>query len=187
MMTMKQVLWAATLSLGISMSANAAVVTFEDISPNDLADGYGGISGWASLGGPGISDTDLGGNGHKAFYGHEGMVSFDNAPVVFQGTLYKSYAAPQDEPPITAIELYFHGALVHSIFDPRAPLGLEWLASSYTGLVDKIYFRGGLEGFAIDDLTYEVSNVSPVPLPATWLMFTGGMAMLGLARRRKGA
>ncbi|MGZ8251975.1 MAG: PEP-CTERM sorting domain-containing protein [Methylophilaceae bacterium] len=181
MMTMKQVLWAAALSLGVSISANATVVTFDDIGPDYLADGYGGVSGWTSIG----QMQNANGDTNWRFWGYEGMISFDNAPVFFQGTLYESYAAPQDEPPITAIELYFHGALVHSIFDPRGPLGVEWLASGYTGLVDKIYFRGGLEGFVIDDLTYEVSNVSPVPQPATWLMFTVGLAMLALARRRK--
>ncbi|QSA97793.1 VPLPA-CTERM sorting domain-containing protein [Methylococcus sp. EFPC2] len=183
MVTKKQRLLASVLTLGLSMSAHAStVVTFEDISPNDLTDGYGGILGWASLGGVGIADKDLGGNGLKTFYGHEGMVSFDHSPVVFQGTYYKAYAVPQDEFPLTAIELWYQGKMVHSLQYLRSPLGLEWLASDYSGLVDKIYFRGGFEGFSIDDLTYEA--VSAVPLPASWMMFTGGLAVLGFVRRR---
>ncbi|WP_155931165.1 PEP-CTERM sorting domain-containing protein [Methylomonas sp. 11b] len=179
----KQRFLASMFALGLPMSAHAStVVTFEDISPNDLADGYGGISGWSALGSVGIADKDLGGNGHKALYGHEGMISFDHSPVVFQGTYYKAYAVPQDEFPLVAIELWYQGAMVHNLQYLHSPLGLEWLASGYSGLIDKIYFRGGLEGFSIDDLSYD--SVSSVPLPASWAMFAGGAAMLGFARRR---
>lgn len=52
----------------------------------------------------------------------------------------------------------------------------------YAGLVDHVYFRGGLTGFSIDDLTYD--TVSSVPLPASWAMFAGGAALLGFTRRR---
>lgn len=56
MMKNKQWLLAWVLALGLTMSAHAsAVVTFEDISPNNLMDGHGGISGWALQGGPDIS------------------------------------------------------------------------------------------------------------------------------------
>lgn len=171
------------LILGLSMSAQAStVVTFEDISPNDLADGYGGISGWTSVGSVGIADRDLGGNGLKAFYGQEGVLSFDHSPVVFQGTYYKAYAVPQDEFPLTAIELWYQGSIVHSLQYSAPISNLVWLASSYSGLVDHIYFRGGISGFSLDDLTYD--TVSSVPLPASWALFAGGAALLGFARRR---
>ena len=183
MVKKKQWFLAPMLALGLSMSAQAStVVTFEDISPNDLADGYGGISGWTALGGTGIGDKDLGGNGNKAFYGHQGAIHFDQSPVVFQGTYFKAYAVPQEEFPLTAIELWYQGAMVHNLQYSQPALGLEWLASGYSGLVDQIYIRGGLRGFSIDDLTYD--SVSAVPLPASWPMFAGGLAMLGLVRRR---
>lgn len=183
MVTKKQWVLTPLFALGLSMSAQAStLVTFEDISPNDLADGYGGISGWASLGGTGIGDKDLGGNGNKAFYGLQGAIHFDQSSVVFQGTYFKAYAVQQEAFPLTAIELWYQGAMVHTIQYSQPSLGLEWLASDYSGLVDQVYFRGGLRGFSIDDLTYE--SVNAVPLPASWPMFTGGLAMLGLIRRR---
>lgn len=178
----KQRFLASMLVLGLSMSVHAStVVTFEDISPNDLADGYGGISGWSALGGTGIGDKAFGGNGHYVFWGHEGMISFDHAPVVFQGTYYKAFAQ-DNETPLTAIELWYQGSLVSSFQYTGAPTqSMAWLGSGYAGLVDHIYFRGGLLGFSIDDLSYD--SVSSVPLPASWAMFAGGAAMLGFARR----
>jgi len=89
---------------------------------------------------------------------------------------------PQDQFPLAAIELWYQGTMVREIQYSRSPLGLEWLDSGYTGLVDKIYLRGGLEGFALDDLTYEAA--SAVPLPASGLMFSAGLGLLGYARRR---
>jgi len=179
----KQRFLASILALGLSMSAYAStVVTFEDISPNDLADGYGGISGWSALGGTGIGDKAFGGNGHYVFWGHEGVISFDHSPVVFQGTYYKAFAQ-ENETPLTAIELWYQGSLVSSFQYTGAPTqSMAWLGSGYAGLVDHIYFRGGLLGFSIDDLSYD--SVSSVPLPASWALFAGGAAMLGFARRR---
>lgn len=181
----KQRFLATMLTMGLSMSAQAStVVTFEDISPNDLTDGYGGISGWSALGGTGIGDKAFGGNGHYTFWGNGGMLSFDHAPVVFQGTYYKAFPLQQDyQSPLTAIELWYQGNMVSSFQYSGAPLqSMAWLGSGYAGLVDHVYFRGGISGFSIDDLTYD--TVSSVPLPASWAMFAGGAAMLGFARRR---
>lgn len=171
---------AALLCLGLPATSQAlTVVGFEDISPNDLADGYGGLSGWAGLGGPGIADADRGGQGLKVFYGHGGLLGFDGAPVRVFGAYYKSYAVPLDEPPQAAIELWYHGRQVASLVDPRSPLAMTWLATDYAGPVDTIRLRGGLEGFAIDDLSYERIPVSGVPDPAPWLLLSGGLALLG--------
>ena len=181
----KQQFIASLLALELSMSANAStVVTFEDISPNDLADGYGGISGWGALGGTGIDDKAFGGNGLYAFWGNEGMISFDQAPVVFRGTYYKAFPQQQDyQTPLTAIELWYQGSSVSSFQYTGAPLqSMVWLGSGYTGLVDHIYFRGGISGFSIDDLTYE--SVNSVPIPASWALFVDGVALLGFAPRR---
>lgn len=185
MMNNKRRLLGSALALGLSMSAQAStVVTFEDISPNDLANGYGGISGWSALGGTGIGDRAFGGNGRYAFWGTEGMISFDRAPVVFQGTYYKAFPQQTDyQPALTAIELWYQGSLVSSFQYLGAPLqNMVWLGSGYAGLVDHIYFRGGVSGFSIDDLTYD--SVSSVPLPASWALFAGGAALLSFARRR---
>jgi hypothetical protein len=168
--------------LASAMPCYATVVTFEDISPDDLADGYGGISGWTSAGS--IFSGTGEGVGNYLFYGNEGEVRFDSAPVTFEGTYYKAYAIDTSAPPITGIELFYQGLLVHSILDPQAPLALEWVASGYTGLIDKIYFRGGGEGFAIDNLTYTQAT-SPVPLPGAIPLFLSGAGLIAAARTRR--
>lgn len=184
---------SACLTPGIAQSAQT-VVTFEDVqtfpssSPvyetGQVADGYGGISGWSLFGeawkildpayGDGQIDTNF-------FYGSSGELIFDNAPVVLEGMYYKSYSADPVNP-ITSIELYYQGQLVHGILDPRAPLGMVWVASGYAGLVDKINIYGGGEGFSIDNLTY---STSPVPESKTYAMFLAGLGLIGLPRNRQ--
>jgi hypothetical protein len=168
-------------------SAPRTVVTFEDISPNDLADGYGRLAGWTGLGGPGIADRDVGGNGLKVFYGHRGTLTFLDAPVRVLGTLYRSYAPDLNEPPFAALELWYQGQAVASIIDPQSLNGLTWLSSAYTGPVDAVRFNGGTEGFAIDDFTYERLDVSSVPEPATALLLVGGFSALACSRGRRKA
>lgn len=192
-MNIQLTLTAASLSIcllsGVAQAAQT-VVTFEDIntSPSnsplyetgDIFDGYNGITGW-NLVGQAWKYDETGVIGEKYFYGSEGELSFDNAPVVFEGTYYKSYAADPVNP-ITSIELYYQGLLVHSVLDPRAPLGLAWVASGYSGLVDKLYIRGGGEGFSIDNLTY---STAAVPEPETYAMFLVGLGLVGFLKCRQ--
>lgn len=178
-------------------AVNATVVTFEDVDVQfetsplygtaALADGYAGISGWTNTGlvygfapQSGMSE----GVGNNYFYGQSGELSFDLAPVRFQGTYYKSYSTDFNQPPIASIELFYKGNLVHTIYDPLASLGLVWVSSGYTGLVDTIRLRGGSEGFAIDNLTYETASVGQVPLPASALLFASALFGMGLNRRK---
>jgi hypothetical protein len=185
-------LWSrciATILLLSSLAAQATsrtVVTFEDISPNDLADGYGRLAGWAGLGGPGIADRDVGGNGLKVFYGHRGTLSFLDAPVRFLGTFYRSYVPDLNEPPFAALELWYQGQPVASIIDPQSATGLTWLSSTYTGPVDAVRINGGIEGFAIDDFSYERLDVSPVPEPGSAWLLAGGLAAIARRRFRRG-
>lgn len=177
-----QLVSGALLALAFAMPSYAAVVTFEDIDPTSLADGYGGISGWNAAGS--IQSGTGEGVGDYLFYGMEGEIRFDSAPVTFEGTYYKAYATDPSEPPITGIELFYQGVLVHRILDPRAPLTLQWVASGYSGLVDKIFFRGGGEGFAIDNLTYTEAP-SQVPAPTAIPLFLSGLGILALASNRR--
>ena len=118
--------------------------------------------------------------GERWFYGSNGELRFDNAPVVFEGTYYQSYASDQNNP-ITSIELFYQGQLVHSILDPIASTNLVWVASGYSGLVDKIYLHGGGEGFSIDNLTY---SIAAVPEPSSYMLFLSGLSILGFIRRK---
>lgn len=195
-MNIQLALTATSLSICLFSGAAQAiqtVVTFEDIntvsttSPlyaiGDVVDGYNGITGWSLVGQAweALSGNLDGEIGTHFFYGSSGELSFDNAPVIFEGTYYKSYSADPVNP-ITSIELYYQGQLVHSILDPLAPLGLEWVASGYSGLVDKIYIRGGGEGFSIDNLTY---STAAVPEAETWVMLLAGLGLVGMMANRK--
>ncbi|MFT7772280.1 PEP-CTERM sorting domain-containing protein [Roseateles sp.] len=178
--------WAACALFCLNLPAIAQpsqVVTFEEISPNDLTDGYGGLAGWSGLGGSGIADRDMGGNGLKSFYGHGGVLTFLDSPVRVFGTYYKSYAVDLNEPAFSAVELWYQGQPVASIADPRTPLAMAWLTTNYSGPVDAIRFRGGMEGFSIDDLTYEPMQVSNVPEPAPWALLAAGLGLLARQRR----
>ena len=176
-----------------SVTAQATVVTFEDVniifdqSPvygtGDVADGYNGISGWGAVGKvwgyPAGEPNEA--IGERWFYGSNGELSFDQAPVIFEGTYYKSYASDPNNH-ITSIELFYQGRLVHSILDPLAGSNLVWIASGYSGLVDKIYLHGGGEGFSIDNFTY---SVAAVPEPSSYLLFLSGLTFVGLMSRKK--
>lgn len=163
--------------------ATPVVVTFEDVPATGLADGYGGMSGWLSMG-----DISLGSYSglDRDFYGPQtpsGALRFDSAPVVFNGTEYKSLVPFTGIPPTTAIELFYQGTLVHSILDPWGNT-LQWLPSGYSGLVDSIQFYGGIEGFVIDNLAYEVATTT-VPEPGSVLLVFSGLLGLGWVRRGK--
>jgi len=58
------------------------------------------------------------------------------------------------------------------------------VASGYAGLVDRIFIRGGGEGFAIDNFTYS-QGISAVPVPAASLLFLSGLSLFGLMRRKQ--
>lgn len=179
--------WVAGTLLLASVAVHAAsrtVVTFEDISPAELTDGYGRLAGWSDLGGFGIGDRDMGGNGLKVFYGDRGTLTFLDAPVRVLGTFYRSYVPDLNEPAFAAVELWYGGQQVASITDPRSVTGLTWLSNAYLGPVDAIHFNGGIEGFAIDDLTYERLDVSSVPEPASALLLAAGLTLLGRRRLR---
>lgn len=179
---------AFLLSLALTMApatqAGPVTITFEDIPATGISDGYGGISGWSFAG----SVVDGAGEGvdNYLFYGpatSTGELRFEGAPVVFHGTYYKSYAADWASP-ITSISLFYQGQLVRSILDPLVGGSLEWVASGYGGLVDTIRFQGGMEGFTIDNLRYEVATAS-VPEPGSALLMLSGLGILGVGARRR--
>lgn len=180
---MKQTIAAGILAMSCvaATSAYAAqtVIDFEDLTPwSTPIDGYGGASGWGTSGIVFASDGE--GQGQSMFLGaFTGEISFTDAPIIFEGTLFKSYNAI---PNYTSIGLYYQGQRVHTILDPQAPLSLVWVDSGYSGLVDKIRFLGGSEGYAIDNLTYSAASV---PEPEAYMLLLSGLGIVTLAARRK--
>lgn len=100
------------------------------------------------------------------------------APVIFDGAWF---TALDDAIDIT-FKLYRSGALVGTstmqldYADPST-----YLASGYTGLVDKIVVEGYQGYFAMDDFTFQA-----VPEPSTYALILAALGGMGLvARRRK--
>lgn len=170
----------------VSAQAAQTIVDFEGIpSWGTIEDFvYGGISGWNNAGSlsnhSGLTPPVLGENYFSSFPSG-GELHFDLAPVIFEGMYYKSLFDSNSQ---VIYDLYYQNQLVYSApFDPvNEPQDIYWLASGYSGLVDKIYFYGTSDGVIIDNLTYSTTTV-PVP-GAIWL-FGSGLAGLMLRASQK--
>ncbi|MBS3955416.1 MAG: PEP-CTERM sorting domain-containing protein [Methylomicrobium sp.] len=182
--------WASTLLAVVLNSgvANAATikVDFEGIFDWDLVDGYGGLSGWESMGGQVSSYSEFEAHdpalGENRLHTRAGELTFDQGPVIFQGMFYNYWGSDTD----ISFSLFYQGQKVYgSPLDAvNQPLDIYWLASGYAGLVDKIQFHGNSsDGFVVDNLTY---STNPVPLPgAVWLFGSGLAGLMFRARRSK--
>ncbi|MBD9358378.1 hypothetical protein [Methylomonas albis] len=179
--------WAMALLSASEAYASQTVLTFENLNDGDLVDGYGGISGWQA--GGGLRDysiypshqPDMGDRYFAVSYGGAEL-SFDSAPVVFEGVHYNFVGFDSN----ISYELYYQNQLVYSalLVPEDQPPEVYWLASGYSGLIDKIYFHGTSDGVVIDNLTY--SATAPVPLPgAAWLFGGGLVGLLARGRRRR--
>lgn len=180
-------LLAATLAAAGAANASRTVVDFEGIPSWGSIEGfvYGGISGWNYAGqlrnysiyqNP---QADMGANYFSAFPSG-GELHFDLAPVVFEGMYYRFVGYDSQ----ISYDLYYQDNLVYRApLDPEnQPADIYWLASGYSGLVDKIYFYGTSDGVVIDNLTY---STAPVPLPgAVWLFGSGLLGLLWQKGRR---
>ncbi len=180
--------WALALLSASEAYASQTVLTFENLSDGDLVDGYGGISGWQA--GGSLRDysiypshqPDMGDRYFAVAYGGAEL-NFDSAPVVFEGVHYNFVGFDSH----VSYDLYYQNQLVYSapLVPEDQPAEVYWLASGYSGLIDKIYFHGTSDGVVIDNLTY--STAAPVPLPgAVWLFGTGLAGLLCKARRTGG-
>jgi len=173
---------AATLSSVSDTYASPIVLTFENLYDWDLVDGYGGISGWQA--GGTLRDYSIYpshrpemGDSYFSVSPGGAELSFDAAPVVFEGIHYNFVGFDSH----VSYDLYYQDRLVYSapLVPENQPPEVYWLASGYSGLIDKIYFHGTSDGVVIDNLTY--STAAPVPLPgAAWLF---GVSLAGLFAR----
>lgn len=177
-MRIKTLFLSFILAVSFSTTAQAVTVTFENIPNHQIADGYGGISGWNEAGQ--VRDSGFGtGVGDYWFHSWGGELRFDNAPVVFEGVYYQSWGGNQAN---LSYSLYYQNQLVYSDpLDLNLPINPYWLASNYSGLVDKIYFYSSGDGIVLDNLTY---SITAVPEPSNYVLLLSGLAVMGLLRRR---
>lgn len=184
---MKKSLIAALLAASLAggqANASTTVVDFEGIFDWDLIDGYGGLSGWESMGGQISSYADFETQGPELgeyrLHTRAGELTFDQGPVIFQGLYYNYWGYDTD----ISFSLFYQGQKVYSspLDAANQPFTIYWLASGYSGLVDKILFHGqSSDGFIVDNLTY---TSAPVPLPGAAWLFASGLFGLLLHKRK---
>lgn len=177
-------LLVVALSSGGVASAAATVVDFEGIFDWDLVDGYGGLSGWDSMSGQVSSYSEFEmhdpATGENRLHTRAGELTFDQGPVIFQGMYYNYWGFDTD----ISFSLFYQGQKVYSapLDAANQPFDIYWLASGYSGLVDRIQFLGqSSDGFIVDNLTY---STAPVPLPGAVWVFASGLLGLLLHNRR---
>jgi len=176
-------LFAAVLSSVDAANAAVTVVDFEGIFDWNLVDGYGGLSGWESIGGQVSSYSEFEAHGpalgESRLHARAGELTFDQGPVIFQGMYYNYWGSDTH----VSFSLFYQGQKVYSaaLDATSQPLDIYWLASAYAGLVDKIQFHDrSSDGFIVDNLTY---SAAPVPLPNTAWVFASGLLGLFLQKR----
>ena len=167
--------------------ASATVLTFDDITTDDLvAANYGGLD-WSA------GDWFAFGGEQAPFTAHSGDVRItsgfgdaDAATAIglgdgktFQGAWFAGY-----EDVDVTFKLYEHGTLVATSSTLATSAAPAWLASGYTGLVDEVIVSSADQGaWVMDDLTFSAA----VPEPASMALMTGGLLVLAaVARRRRG-
>jgi len=174
---------AAIALLGCSWSSLAAttVVSFEDGAANlGTLEGYQGISGWDSLG---SVTSSSGGTGIGDYYFHarSGELLFDKGPIIFEGFHYNRWSGPGVLP---SYDLFYQGQLVFKgyVDTDAQPSDLYWVASGYSGRVDRIGFYAESDGIAFDNLTF---TAAPVPEPLSSAMLLAGLVLVSLSVKKR--
>ncbi|HOE67896.1 MAG TPA: PEP-CTERM sorting domain-containing protein [Candidatus Hydrogenedentes bacterium] len=195
----KRVAMAAILAVGFAVTAQATVLTFDDVGPNmtTIPNGYGGFD-WTNMS---VSDSRADYDASPGYvtgvvsdyftaynqWGHVATIAAST--FTFTGAYL---TAAWNEGLNIDVLGYRNGSLVYSstvVVDPYAP---TWFAFNYmdiTSLVMQSYggvdvIPGG-EGvhFVMDNFTFNESPV--VPEPATLLLLGVGIAGIGVRRFRR--
>ncbi len=186
---------AALLLLGGAGRAAAGIidVNFDDLTGSgQVPNGYGGInwsghwdyygspqSPYNAQSGPNRVYTDPGSPVYEQT--GENAFSFQN-PVIFNGAYFAGYAFAD-----LKFDLYYHNVLVFTSADLQPSATPTFLASGYSGLVDKVgVFSAAQDYFVMDDVTYQTVQRAGAPEPASLaLIGAGAMGLAGYAWRRR--
>ncbi|HVS37566.1 MAG TPA: PEP-CTERM sorting domain-containing protein [Gemmataceae bacterium] len=185
---------ATTLLAAAGRSAAGVIdVNFDNLSGQaQVPNGYGGVnwSGhWDYYGfsqppfnpqsGPNRIYTDYGspvasGPGENTF-------TFPN-PAVFLGAYFSGYSFAD-----LKFNLYYQNALVFTSADLKPSAAPTFLASGYSGLVDKVgVWSQTNDYYVMDDVTYEPALRAGAPEPASLaLVGVGALGMAGWVWRRR--
>ncbi len=187
---MKHTISRTALALAIAFAApwaaaDTTVLGFDDLtSAGALPAGYGGLdwsgSSWLAFEGPQAPYTAHSGSWRVATdFGSsdaDSSIRFTE-PSVFVGAWFAGYG----EATVT-VQMYLQGSLVATSPTLAPSETPSFLASGYTGLVDRLVFASPQQAFyAMDDFSFEAA---PVPEPQAWLLMAGGLALLALRRVR---
>lgn len=175
--------FAALGFAAVMASAQATVVTFDDVSIDDWSGStygsYGGASSW--VGGHLLSrDNAIFGTWGQFLRGLEIAVTFDS-PIVFDGTQYVGEGTLG----FSSYQLYYEGDLVYegpALGGAGHSYVNIWLASGYSGPVDKVVLMGMYDGIEINNFTY---HAAPVPEPESMAMLLSGLGLMGMIARRR--
>lgn len=178
----------ACLPLALAIAApfaSATVVTFDDLTDDGFVPAnYAGLdwsaSSWFQYAGEQAPYTPHSGD-RRATLGFDGSSATSAigflTPSTFQGAWFSGFDGVN-----VAIDLYLGGALVSSTSLLNLSDSPAFLASGYTGLIDRLVFRSNDPAFFVmDDLTFAAA----VPEPASGALALGGLAVAALVIRRR--
>lgn len=168
--------------------ASATVLTFDDLPAEGLVPGnYGGLdwsdSTWFAFGTEQAPFTAHSGQ-YRATLGWDGTEGGSSvrflAPTAFQGAYFAGFEGVE-----VSFKLYLNGQLVGTSTTLQTSDAPAFLASGYSGLIDRVTVASNEHAnFVMDDFSFG----SAVPEPQSVALVLAGLAVVGrTARRRLGS